>query len=31
MTEEKEFTWTGPRDGHFAAAPAPLDAPAGPR
>jgi hypothetical protein len=31
MTEEKEFTWAGPRDGHFAAAPAPLDAPAGPR
>jgi xylan 1,4-beta-xylosidase len=26
---EKEFTWTGPRDGHFAAAPAVLDAPAG--
>ena len=23
------FTWTGPRQGHFAAAPAPLDAPAG--
>ena len=26
---EKEFTWEGPRGGHFAAAPAVLDAPAG--
>ncbi|HSK37945.1 MAG TPA: xylan 1,4-beta-xylosidase, partial [Actinomycetota bacterium] len=26
---EKEFTWTGPRDGRFAAAPAVTDAPAG--
>jgi xylan 1,4-beta-xylosidase len=28
MTEEKEFTWAGPRGGHFAAAPAALAAPA---
>ncbi|HEY7605470.1 MAG TPA: xylan 1,4-beta-xylosidase, partial [Actinomycetes bacterium] len=29
MTEAKEFTWEGPRGGHFAAAPAVLDVPAG--
>ena len=29
MTERKEFTWTGPQQGHFAATPAVLDAPAG--
>ena len=29
MSEAKEFTWEGPRGGHFAAAPAVLDAPAG--
>jgi xylan 1,4-beta-xylosidase len=28
MSGDKEFTWAGPRDGHFAAAPAVLDAPA---
>jgi hypothetical protein len=31
MTEAKEFTWEGPRGGHFDAAPVVLDAPAGPR
>jgi xylan 1,4-beta-xylosidase len=29
MSAEKQFTWTGPRDGRFAAAPAVTDAPAG--